>query len=89
MVNRQEGNGSQPRSCTPESRSNQVESHTNSLPATSVSFVGHPRPGRKSPQFSAGTTSDVTDTGVYFITALTNEQPSTAFSVPLPQKEQV
>jgi hypothetical protein len=49
-----------------------------SLPTTSVSFVGHPRPGKKSPHFSAGTTSDVTDTGGYFITALTNEQPSTS-----------
>jgi hypothetical protein len=45
----QEGRGGQPGSSVPESESDQVKSHTDSLPATSVPFVGHPRPGRKGP----------------------------------------
>ena len=65
MLNCQEANGSQLRSCIPESTSNQVESHTNSLPTISVS-CGHPRPGGKTPHFSAGTASDVTDTGLFY-----------------------
>ena len=43
----QESEGCQPRSSVPESKPDQVKSHTDSLPATSMPFAGHPRPGRK------------------------------------------
>lgn len=50
-------------------------------PPPACRLLGTPGQVERAP-FRCRTTSDVTDTRVYFISALTNEQPSTGFSVP-------
>jgi hypothetical protein len=79
MDNCREGKGGPTGLPVPESKSNQVESHSNSLPATSVPFAGHPRPGQQGPRLGVGTRSDVTNSRIFFYDC---ERPPTVFSVP-------